>query len=110
MYMSRIESHPRQLIFLGKVTALGVLCCFVLLCVVACLTFACFFVPSVSLINIHMHMEFHVFGTCMSANVTTMYNIHVHLSYRCTMYMYTCTCTCLMRDTEGRKKDASKVK
>ena len=24
-------SHPRQLIFLGKVTALGVLCCFALL-------------------------------------------------------------------------------
>ena len=35
------ESHTRQLIFLRKVTALGVLCCFALL-------FVCFFHPSFS--------------------------------------------------------------
>ena len=43
MYIVYVYIHPRQLIFLGKVTALGVLCCFALF---VCLTLlASFFLP-----------------------------------------------------------------
>ena len=49
------ESHLTQLIFfLGKVTALGVLCCFALF---VCLTLlASFFLPSHLSFSIHVHV------------------------------------------------------
>ena len=63
------ESHPRQLIFLrkGKVTALGVLCCFALF---VCLTLlASFYLPShlsfktCTCTCIYMYMEIHMHST-----------------------------------------------
>ena len=53
------ESHLRQLIFLGKVTALGVLCCFALF---VCLTLlASFFLPShLSFKNMYRHVVYDV--------------------------------------------------
>ena len=50
------ESHPRQLILLWKSDCLG---CAVLLCLVVCLTLlASFFLPSASLINMHIGLIF----------------------------------------------------
>ena len=46
MHVRGFESHLRQLIFLGKVTALGVLCCFALF--VCLFDLACFFLSSFS--------------------------------------------------------------
>ena len=52
------KSHLRQLIFLGNLTALGVLCCFALF---VCLTLlASFFLPShLSFKNMYMYMYTH---------------------------------------------------
>ena len=70
--------------FLGKVTALGVLCCFYLVCLFICLTLLapCFLLPSFS----------SLIKTCTSVHV----HVHVH-----TYYMF------LMRDEkEERRKQA----
>ena len=56
MYMWRFESNPRQLIFLWKVTALGVLCYFDL--IVVCMTLlASFFCISHQhdIVDIHIY-------------------------------------------------------
>ena len=85
MYMY-IESHPGSSFFLGKVTALGVLCCFALF---VCLTLlASFFLPShLSFKNMHMYLYVqHVYtcihtGTCIctctrqSLNKVEAYNV-----------------------------------
>ena len=74
------DSHPRQLIFLGKVTALGVLCC--------CLfDLACFFLPSFSHLSLtsYTHIEKHC--TCTY--------LHVHQMYMHTcIFLHVCTCAC----------------
>ena len=66
MYMS----HLRQLIFLGKVTALGVLCCFALF---VCLTLlASFFLPS--------HLSFkNMYNMCVESGSIRTYNIYSHI-------------------------------
>ena len=60
MYMCRgFESHPGSSFFLGKVTALGVLCCFALF---VCLTLlASFFLPS-HLSFKNMYIERNIFS------------------------------------------------
>ena len=59
---------PRQLIFLGKVTALGVLCCFALF---VCLTLlASFFLPShLSFKSMYIYIYIHVY----------VLHVHVHV-------------------------------
>ena len=66
------ESRPRQLIFLGKVTALGVLCCFALF---VCLTLlASFFLPS------------HLIKNVYTFNAYTISELFI-------LCLHTCTCT-----------------
>ena len=70
------ESHPRQLIFLGKNGHLG---CVVLLCFVVCMTLlASFFLPSASLINMYMYVV-HVHVCCTSTCMLYMYMYVVHV-------------------------------
>ena len=73
------ESHPGSSFFLGKVTALGVLCCFALF---VCLTLlASFFLPShLSFKNMYMHVY-----RALTPFVVTC--IHVHTLY---IYMFMC--------------------
>ena len=74
------KSHPRQLIFLRKVTALGVLCCFV----VYMTLLASFFLPSASLIYMYVIVHVHT-RPCniMHTYYYTIVQIHIEGGVAC---------------------------